>query len=239
MAKEQKKRSTDDVLTEVAKQSYLKSYIQNPLGFSTTTGLSADPEAPFREGVAAGAAQVKGDFTQFSALRDLIQGEDESAKVKLQNADQLYEQADEISQNFVQFENAFDDVGSFGEYSKLQIGKLVPQILSSVGAGLGSAVVYGLGKQTLKQGTKKYINNKATRIVNKEKAGIPLNKAEKKFLQEGYEGQAYVKPKTRRRELLPPNARTRYRAMRRCAPLRSSAEASRKPPIISSTSGLP
>lgn len=190
---ENQKKSTDEVLSEVGQQSYLKSYIQNPLGFSTTTGLSADPEAPFREGVAAGAAQVVGDFKQFSALRDLIKGNDESAKIKLQKADALYAQADEISQLFTQFENAFDSAGDFGEYAKLQLGKLAPQIVGNFGTGFASAIVYGLGKQLVKQGTKKYIKNKAVKIANKEKAGIALNNAEKKFLQEGYEGQAYLK----------------------------------------------
>jgi len=50
---------------------------------------------------------------------------------------------------------------------------------------------------------------------------------------------ASINPKTNLRELLPPNRRTIYRAMRLCAPLRSSAVASRKPPIINKTRGLP
>jgi len=48
---------------------------------------------------------------------------------------------------------------------------------------------------------------------------------------------AAMKPKTSRFELLPPKARTMVRAMRKCAPLRSSAVASKKPPINNKTKG--
>ena len=50
---------------------------------------------------------------------------------------------------------------------------------------------------------------------------------------------AHIKPKTSRRGLVPPNARTMYSAIRRWAPLRSRAAAKMNPPSISSTKGLP
>jgi len=187
--------SQQDVLKEVASQSIVKSYLENPQGFSRLAGqgLAADPSKPFREGIAAGTAQVKGDFKQYAALYNLLTGKEDEAKIKLEKADALYAEADEITREYTKFENAFDSLSDLGEYSGLQLGKLVPQILTMLGTGFGSAVVYGLGKQGVKSATKKYLQKKSTRLLNKDKAGIPLTKGEQQFLKEGAQGTAYLK----------------------------------------------
>ena len=168
--------SQQDVLKEVASQSIVKSYLENPQGFSRLAGqgLAADPSKPFREGIAAGTAQVKGDFKQYAALYNLLTGKEDEAKIKLEKADALYAEADEITREYTKFENAFDSLSDLGEYSGLQLGKLVPQILTMLGTGFGSAVVYGLGKQGVKSATKKYLQKKSTRLLNKDKLCLQI-----------------------------------------------------------------
>lgn len=171
----------------------LYNYLRNPedtnsAGFDIAGASITANEGSISAGYRAGIQQVKGEFNTFGAIVDYLQGDEKAAEVNMLQAQNQEAQANEIRQNYANFNTAFDSPEEFFEYGGFQLGQVTPQLLSFVAGGYASAVTYGLGKVALKTGTKKWVKNKLDDIVAKKAAKIALTADETAILSASHVG---------------------------------------------------
>ena len=124
----------------------------------------------FEQAIDIGAAQLRGDIQRYSLAANVLLGRDNKAALNKTQAEVYDREAAIISEGFDSFEDFIKEptFSGFANQVVYQVGKFVPNALTSAASAIGGAGVGGLAKWGLTQSSKRYARRLITNGARRE-----------------------------------------------------------------------